>query len=117
MHMRAVNAPLLSGALFLFLCADLTGQTLFSSVPTDARASSSPESPYQAVHRKPKRASLRTFENARATYLCGIAVENKDGQAIGRLEDFIVDLQSGQVTYALLSSGGFLGLRKHLKII
>jgi len=46
-----------------------------------------------------------------------MALENKDGQILGRLEDFIVNAQSGQVTYALLSSGGFLGLHKHLKVV
>lgn len=38
------------------------------------------------------------------------SVYNKQGQCIGRIEDLSIDKVSGQVRYALLSFGGFLGM-------
>lgn len=35
---------------------------------------------------------------------------NADGQNLGKIEDLVVDLTSGEVTYAALSFGGFLGM-------
>jgi sporulation protein YlmC with PRC-barrel domain len=38
------------------------------------------------------------------------AVYNRQGQRIGHIEDLSIDKVSGQVRYALLSFGGFLGI-------
>lgn len=40
----------------------------------------------------------------------GTAVFNRAGERLGRISNFMVGKQSGQVRYAVLSFGGFLGL-------
>jgi len=40
----------------------------------------------------------------------GTTVYGRDGQKVGSVHSFIVDKLSGQVAYAVLSFGGFLGL-------
>lgn len=40
----------------------------------------------------------------------GTTVYGRDGQKVGTVHSFIVDKLSGQVAYAVLSFGGFLGL-------
>jgi sporulation protein YlmC with PRC-barrel domain len=67
--------------------------------------------------RKPARSSLRTLDNARVLNLRGMIVENRDGQRLGKLEDFVLDMQSDRVNFALVSYSHGLGLRKHLKIL
>ncbi len=42
--------------------------------------------------------------------LVGDEVENTQGEKLGKLEDIMLDLESGEVAYAVLSVGGFLGL-------
>jgi sporulation protein YlmC with PRC-barrel domain len=42
--------------------------------------------------------------------LSGCRVENSAGEALGRVEDVIIDEEQGHVAYVLLSLGGFLGI-------
>jgi PRC-barrel domain len=47
----------------------------------------------------------------------GTAVRRGSGEKIGRIERLMLDKVSGQVAYAVLSFGGFLGIgNKHLPI-
>lgn len=45
-----------------------------------------------------------------ASTLIGDTVRNMKGEELGNLEEIMLDLDSGQVAYAVLSFGGFLGL-------
>jgi sporulation protein YlmC with PRC-barrel domain len=40
----------------------------------------------------------------------GTSVYNKDGEKIGKILNFMVNKHSGQVEYAVMSFGGFLGM-------
>lgn len=40
----------------------------------------------------------------------GTAVYNRQGDRLGKISNFMVDKKSGQVRYAVLSFGGFLGM-------
>ncbi|KKW89385.1 MULTISPECIES: PRC-barrel domain-containing protein [Sphingobium] len=40
----------------------------------------------------------------------GTAVYNRAGERLGHISNFMVDKRSGQVRYAVLSFGGFLGM-------
>ncbi len=42
--------------------------------------------------------------------LQGNSVHNRAGEELGSIEDFMLDVQTGNVRYAVLSFGGFLGL-------
>lgn len=45
-----------------------------------------------------------------ATTLIGDPVKNYDGDDLGKIEELMIDLQSGRIAYAVLSIGGFLGI-------
>lgn len=49
-----------------------------------------------------------------ASILIGDEIENQEGEKLGKLEDIMVDLQSGKIAYAVLSFGGFLGMGEKL---
>lgn len=46
----------------------------------------------------------------RASKLIGADVENLQGEKLGKLEDLVIDPQTSEIAYAVLSLGGFLGL-------
>lgn len=41
-------------------------------------------------------------------------VENSSGEKLGKIEELMVDLDNGRIAYAVLSFGGFLGMRDKL---
>lgn len=49
-----------------------------------------------------------------ATRLAGEKVVNPDGESLGKIEEFVVDIDSGRIAYAVLSFGGFLGIGEKL---
>jgi sporulation protein YlmC with PRC-barrel domain len=46
--------------------------------------------------------------------LSGNDVHNPQGENLGEIKDFMVDLSNGRIVYAVLSFGGFLGLGNKL---
>jgi len=42
--------------------------------------------------------------------LLGSAVRNAAGEDLGQLEELMIDIPTGQVAYAIISFGGFLGI-------
>src|SRR5580704_7263924 len=42
--------------------------------------------------------------------LTGDRVRNRAGEDLGKIEEIMLDVGSGRVAYAVLSSGGFLGI-------
>jgi sporulation protein YlmC with PRC-barrel domain len=48
----------------------------------------------------------------KAGSLIGMKVINPQGQVLGTIKDLVVDLQSEQVSYAVLAQGGFLGSKQ-----
>ncbi len=49
-----------------------------------------------------------------ATSIEGTTVRNTDGEKIGEIKDLMINLQNGDVAYAVLSFGGFLGFGEKL---
>jgi len=45
-----------------------------------------------------------------ASTLSGDRVRNSAGEDLGKIEDLMIDVQSGRIAYAVLSFGGFLGI-------
>lgn len=45
-----------------------------------------------------------------ASTLKGDKVRNQEGENLGHLEEIVIDLVDGRISYAVLASGGFLGL-------
>jgi len=49
-----------------------------------------------------------------ADTLSGDAVVNSAGEKLGKIEDFMLDVESGRIRYAVLSFGGVLGIGNKL---
>jgi Uncharacterized conserved protein len=52
-----------------------------------------------------------------AETLVGDSVVNEKGENLGKLKEIMLDTENGQVAYAVLSVGGFLGFRNKLFVI
>jgi len=50
----------------------------------------------------------------RAKDLMGMAVKNPADESLGKIEDVVIDLDTGHIRYAVLSFGGFLGVHDKL---
>jgi len=51
--------------------------------------------------------AAKTF---RASKLTGMNVRNLQGEELGTIDDFVIDVQTGKVQYAAMSVGGLLGV-------
>ena len=49
-----------------------------------------------------------------ASTLAGDSVQNSVGEALGKVDELMIDIPSGRVAYAVLSIGGFLGMGNKL---
>src|SRR5665647_3949842 len=49
-----------------------------------------------------------------ASTLAGDPVQNSAGEALGKVNEIMIDIPSGKVAYAVLSFGGFLGIGNKL---
>src|SRR5215831_16370296 len=52
----------------------------------------------------------------RSTQLMGLKVEDTDGEKVGTLRNLILDMQTGQIKFAVIASGGFVGIGSALKL-
>jgi hypothetical protein len=55
-------------------------------------------------------ATEETPELIASDKVAGTAVYNRDGERLGSVYNFMVNKRSGQVAYAVMSFGGFLGM-------
>jgi sporulation protein YlmC with PRC-barrel domain len=46
----------------------------------------------------------------RLSSLTGMQVRNPSGEELGTIDDYVIDMESGRISYVALSFGGFLGL-------
>jgi len=46
----------------------------------------------------------------KASSIVGMKVKNQNDETLGAIEDLVVDLQTGKISYAVLGVGGFLGI-------
>jgi sporulation protein YlmC with PRC-barrel domain len=49
-----------------------------------------------------------------AETLIGNSVFNPEGEDLGKIREFMIDMDSGEIAYAVLSVGGFLGIADKL---
>lgn len=60
--------------------------------------------------------STRTAQlrKSSANELTGTRVQNRNGESLGRVKDFVIDTNSGQVVYAVVGAGGIAGIGEKL---
>jgi sporulation protein YlmC with PRC-barrel domain len=80
----------------MLLAAQQTGQ---------AQGQPSGQPPYPSTQ-----TAASTNGNIRLSKLIGAKVKSKNGEDLGKLEDVLVDPQTGRPTFAILGQGGTMGL-------
>jgi uncharacterized protein YrrD len=48
------------------------------------------------------------------TSLCARSVVDRDGDVLGSVVDLLLDLEHGRIAYAVVASGGFMGIAERL---
>jgi sporulation protein YlmC with PRC-barrel domain len=74
------------------------------------RAIAVDDEPSEADTPKATAGAIEVPTTFRSSKLMGMSVRNPEGDDLGKIEDLVIDIESGQVRYAALSFGGFLGV-------
>jgi sporulation protein YlmC with PRC-barrel domain len=76
-----------------------------------------PEFPFHPSNdRRTQMTQLHQFANSpvKATSMLGTNVVNPRGEVLGEIKEIVIDPQEGKVAYAVVASGGFLGIGEKL---
>lgn len=85
---------------------------------TDAdRAYQNPSASDQIDRATTNRLASQDSRGRPASELLGQNVYGTGDESLGELKDFVVDTQSGKITYAVVSSGGILGINQSLRAV
>jgi len=71
----------------------------------------------QQVTQQSQSYSSGTLRRQSAHELTGMDVKNRNGDSLGRVKDFVIDANSGQVVYAVVGSGGVIGIGDKLHAV
>ena len=88
----------------------LLAAAALAAVVVGNRAIAVDEEPSEADAPKATAGAIEMPTTFRSSKLVGMEVRNPEGEDLGKIEDLVIDLHSGQVRYAALSFGGFLGV-------
>ena len=89
------------GALLVMPATDAAAQQQSSERRAQPAATNAPQGGTQA---------MQDARQMRASKLLGMNVRNTKGEDLGHIKDLIIDTNNQRVRYAVLSSGGFLGV-------
>ena len=64
-----------------------------------------------------KTAASRIGRVQKASKLMGQVVKNQQGEEVGKVDNMLMDVQSGRIVAVVVSSGGFLGMRDELSAV
>ncbi len=64
----------------------------------------------------PPTSTSMAMEVAHLSELKGAKVKSYDGQRLGKIEDILVDPQTGRITFAIVGKGGLLDLGANLRV-
>ncbi|MEJ2033464.1 MAG: PRC-barrel domain-containing protein [Deltaproteobacteria bacterium] len=100
---------MITASALLFSITLTTGAMAAGEYGSEAGQSSSQSEQVQATQQEQQVKSTNK--------LIGRAVMGHQGQEIGNISDIMIDTQTGQVAYALVSSGGVLGMGENQYIV
>ena len=118
--MRVLGAGLLAATTGMILVAAVAVPSGSSLGPASESSSQPPADhlvQYTSANSRSRPRAFWVIHHQLVTSICGMSVENRDGQQLGEVDDFIVDANSGQVTLVVIASGGWLGIGKKLKAV
>lgn len=60
------------------------------------------------------RETAQMYGTVSASKIIGEAVVNRENEALGKIHELVIDAKEGRLAYAVLSSGGFMGMGNRL---
>jgi sporulation protein YlmC with PRC-barrel domain len=114
--MRAIGARLLLGVI-VTTCSMDKSRAVDNPVEREMKTPAPATNAHASQPSKPKRASVWAVQHQLISRIRGLSVENKDGQYLGKISDFIVDESSGKVVFGIISYGGLFGFGSKLKAV
>lgn len=112
------SSPLLLGALVATLLASPLSAQTRASTSANTREIERTENAAAAapVHDRLQVAPPDAVEHS-VRKLAGAPVHGANGERLGTIKDFVIDKQTGEVVYAVVSSGGMLGVGNTLRLV
>ncbi len=100
--------------IIVIMAASVLGVSTFGADGvTDRDATENAARDRMVLSQRPERVG----QLSRASDLIGMEVKNAEGQKLGKVENLLIDLQSGRILEIFVSSGGFLGLGNELSAV
>lgn len=114
-----INSHPISGAALLALLVGLapaiSAQTQDQSANESIREQSQQSS--ERMQQQQQELQKQDLRKRSANELTGMDVKSRSGDSLGRVKDFVIDANSGQVVFAILGSGGVLGIGETLHAV
>jgi len=85
-----------------------------ATTPPSAAPATTPPSAASTPMASGQVATAQSVRDVRMSELIGMDVRNERGERLGDVNDLVVDPVSGQVAYAVIGAGGFLGIGEKL---
>jgi hypothetical protein len=102
----------------LSICTGAAVLTLAFSANAAENPIPNSDRPAMRMHDKPGANHLEQMGKvAKASDIVGMEVKNFQDEKLGKVENLIVDLQTGRVVQVIVSSGGFLGMGDELSSV
>jgi sporulation protein YlmC with PRC-barrel domain len=113
----------------LFLYGTVAALSTFASQAADVEVKANVDAPKATTRTEVKRdtdlevktdASVdvekrdHLHKSNKASGIIGMEVRNKENQKLGEVKDLVIDMNTGRLSYAVLSVGGFLGIGEKL---
>jgi sporulation protein YlmC with PRC-barrel domain len=111
-RMRVLAMGLLIGSLLIHLATVVNASQIRNetAVKSDSR-------PFAATTWARPPSEMWMIHAQLVSKIRGMEVENRDGQHLGQVQDFLLDPVSGEVRYVVVSFGGWLGVGKRLRAV
>lgn len=84
------------------------GRIVFGTLLAVATAFTTPLFAQQSTKQRSDKVQVETVY--RASTIKGMGVYNREGERVGTVDELVIDVEKGQVVYAAMSVGGFLGV-------
>ncbi|HWQ93255.1 MAG TPA: PRC-barrel domain-containing protein, partial [Clostridia bacterium] len=91
-----------------------THKLTLAAVSTAIALSMQPVSAQETETESKSTTSAKTMSGVKLSKLMEAQIQSSDGEDLGKLQDVLINKQTGQIDFAVLGQGGFLGMGEKL---
>lgn len=115
--MKLYSNPITSAALVALLVTLSPGASAQTQSQTSNQSIDDAQRLQQDQQRQMQQQQQQPLRKQSANDLTGMNLKNRNGDSLGRVKDFVIDSSSGQVAFAVIGSGGVLGIGETLHAV